>query len=432
MNAVRTDFSGLVLAEGRYEVREEIGQGSMGQVFRAFDARLESEVVIKVPTTTRLTNKEFRRRFMLESRMLTKLTHPSIVRILDVGEHENVPYYVMPCIDGGDLESRLRSKEGRRKRLSPQSLAKWLKGVAAALDFVHSKGYVHRDVKPGNILFDQHGHAYLSDFGLSKVMEEADKHDSSGMTAANAVVGTPNYVAPELVLGEEYDGRADQYSLAITVYEALTGRPPLEGPTPSATMVNQTAKHPKPLNEVVSKVPAALSAAVKKALAKKPEKRFDNCAEFADAVLKSLGAGSSGSGSRPRWVVVKTTKGKNGRIKCPGCGELHKLGQVHAGKRGSCIHCGCKLLIGKQLRELKLIELRETTAEAAAALGGEASAQSGDEMVLGMRVSHKAGMILASVAALIVIIAAVIIGQQAATFDDRSDKEPAYTSREGG
>ncbi|MGE0375392.1 MAG: serine/threonine protein kinase, partial [Planctomycetaceae bacterium] len=372
MSVLQTDLSHLTVADGRYIVRDKLGMGSMGHVFRAFDARLETEVVIKVPTDRRLADPEFHQRFLQESRLLTQLSHPRIVKILDVGEHEGVPFFVMPFIDDGNLLDRMLDEHRKQRALPPASLKDWLRSTAEALDFMHKKGYIHRDVKPANILFDTHGQVYLSDFGLSKILMD-EEHQSSGLTAANAVVGTPNYVAPELVLARKnYDGRADQYSLAVTVYEVLSGKPPFEGGSPTATMVNQTTKHPRLLNEVNPDIPEGLASAVRMATSKRPWRRYDTCTAFADAVLGSLhestGSGidassrSSATGyatvveQRPDFVVAATSKGKNGVIPCPGCGEQLLLKAKYAGQRGSCIHCGGRLLISPGLNELKLLK----------------------------------------------------------------------------
>ncbi len=344
----------------------------MGHVFRAFDSRLETEVVIKVPTDQRLEDPEFHQRFLQESRMLSRLSHSRIIKILDVGEHNGVPYFVMPFLTGGNLQDRFRDASGHARPMSPESLRCWLRGMAEALDFMHAKGFIHRDIKPANILFDDQGHASLSDFGLSK-LTAGPSDEANGMTAPNAVVGTPNYVAPELVLAREtYDGGVDQYSLAVTVYEALAGRPPLEGGSPMATMVNQTTKHAKPLHEVNPQVPLALSSAVRQAMSKRPWKRFGSCIAFADAVLVSLegavdvptSASSRSSATtystivteRPRFSIAGTSRGKGGLIDCPRCGEQLVLKPRYAGQRGSCVHCAAKLMISADLCELQWIK----------------------------------------------------------------------------
>ncbi|MCA9078056.1 MAG: serine/threonine protein kinase [Planctomycetaceae bacterium] len=430
MSTLQTDFSNHILADGRYTVSDRLGTGSMGHVFRAFDTRLATEVVIKVPTDKRLNDPEFHERFLQESRLLTQLNHPRIVKILDVGEHDGVPYFVMPFIDGGNLLDRLRKDEGEQRKLSPKSIAGWLRGIAEALDSMHKKGFIHRDVKPANILFDAHDHAYLADFGLSKLLEDNDAANN-GLTAANAVVGTPNYVAPELVLArKDYDGKVDQYSLAVTVYEALSGRPPFEGGSPAATMVNQTTKHPKPLNEVSDEVSEGLASAVRMAMSKRPWRRYDSCTAFADAVIACMNddvelSDSSRSSStgystviekKPDYVVAGVSKGKDGKIDCPGCGEQLVLKAKYAGQRGACVHCGGKLLISPGLNELKLLKPVELADSDVAQRETLSSASSTCEIILGnehlgVRFSSRRGMWLTIAGAILLLVLAALIGR---------------------
>ncbi len=461
---LQTDFSNLVVADGRYTVRDKFGSGSMGHVFRAFDTRLKTDVVIKVPTDKRLADPEFHERFLLESRLLTQLSHPRIVKILDVGEHEGVPFFVMPYIDAGNLLDRMQGEDGKQQAMPPESLSAWLHATAEALDFMHKKGYIHRDVKPANILFDAHGEVYLSDFGLSKILLD-EGHESSGLTAANAVVGTPNYVAPELVLARKnYDGRADQYSLAITVYEVLTGKPPLEGGSPTATMVNQTTKHPKALNDVNPDIPESLASAVRMAMSKRPWRRYETCTAFADAVLSGLreGAGSGAAASshssatgyetvveqRPEFVVAGTSRGKNGVIPCPACGEELLLKAKYAGLRGKCVHCGGRLQISPGLNELHYLKPLEDGApveeeppviSGQAASGQESSASA--EMcagyeVAGLRFTSRLHMMLTLAALLLLLLAAMFVGRQSADWgraaQSRAEQRHAEQSRPDG
>src|SRR5207244_11578326 len=139
------------------------------------------------------------------------------VIIFDVGKHEWPPFCAMEFVSGGSLRDRQKvGADGNRLPLSPQDLTRWLEPVAEALDFIHKQQYIHRDVKPDNILFDAHNNAYLSDFGVAKtVAEHAQKKQTTVMTGAGLVLGTPPYMAPELLMGESFDGRVDQYALAI-------------------------------------------------------------------------------------------------------------------------------------------------------------------------------------------------------------------------
>ena len=202
----------------------------MGFVYRAQDANLNTPVVIKVPRRAMLDDPQFVERFEREIRSLVTLSHPHIVKITEVGQHEGIPFAVMQFLAGGDLEGRRpQDKAGRPRAVSPAALSGWLPEVAGALDFVHSKGLVHRDVKPRNVLFDTDGHAYLSDFGVAKVIRDAESGgDAASMTGTGMIVGTPEYMAPELVMGQEITGRVDQYALAVTVYELLAGRRPFQ------------------------------------------------------------------------------------------------------------------------------------------------------------------------------------------------------------
>lgn len=348
------DLTGTTIGGGRYQVSSKLGEGSMGLVYRAYDNRLETEVVIKIPTSATLSDPEFAERFNREIRSLVKLSHPHIVGILDVGDHSGVPFVVMQFLSGGSLRDRIVDDHGHQRPQTLDSLQTWVMSIAKALDFIHDQQFLHRDVKPANILFDQHGNAFLSDFGLAKALQTADeqtpKRDVS-LTAAGFLVGTPNYVAPELIMGHAHDGRLDQYSLAMTVYEALAGCVPVEGPTASATMVNQTSMKIPPVTQYVTTVPESVSDAILRGLSKNQKKRFDNCVQFAEAVLNALpGAAKPAPGAS---TSGKVSRGSDGRIPCPQCGKVLPLKPQFAGKRARCAGCMSLLLIGNDLRTLK-------------------------------------------------------------------------------
>jgi len=289
MSANPSEWLELNLSRGRYRITSRLGEGGMGFVYKANDGNLDTPVVIKVPRRAMLDDPQFVERFQREIRSLVTLSHPHIVKIIDVGQHEGIPFAVMQYLDGGDLEGRRnRAADGRPMAESASALYGWLPEVASALDFVHRKGYVHRDVKPGNVLFDAEGHAYLGDFGVAKVVRDAESGVGAGhLTSTGTFVGTPEYTAPELAMGEEITGRVDQYALAVTVYELVAGHPPFRGQSSSATLVEQVTKPVPALDTVQLSDPAALSSAVLRALSKKPGDRYATCAEFADAVLSA-------------------------------------------------------------------------------------------------------------------------------------------------
>lgn len=414
---------GQIIGDGRYDLRELLGGGSMGYVYRAFDRRLETDVVVKIPRRHKLENPDSLRRFRQESKFLVKLNHPHVVSILDVGEHDGAPYFVMPFISGGSLRTRQKNELGVQKPLKPASLRSWLREIAKALDYIHSQGCVHRDVKPDNILFDDHGHAFLGDFGLSKIVRASESDDPS-QTAAGAIVGTPLFTAPELVLGEPFDGRADQYSLALTVYDTLGGTNPMEGPNSSATLVNQTAMELPLLTELNPTVSPALSRIVRQGLAKWPDERFASCVAFAEAVLALIPANNSSQSSatnsrtknsarhssasnavtdtsissrkpagataaqKMRYVVTARTPIVKAKCNCPGCARDLILQPAFAGKKATCQTCKCRLLISTDFSELRKLELAPIGEEVAPAPRGIGSAASKDEfdLVLGQKV----------------------------------------------
>lgn len=278
---------GRVIGSGRYEIRSVLGKGGMGIVFLALDKSLDTEVVVKVPRQHMLEIPEFVERFQREIRSLVKLSHPRVVKIHDVGIEGQLPYCVMQYLSGGSLEDkRTLNAEGMPLPMDPSAMLGWLPHVAEALDFVHQQGYIHRDIKPGNILFDSHQNAYLSDFGVAKVLAGGPK--LQGSTQTGAVLGTAEYLAPELALGKEVDGRADQYALGITLYELLAGRKPFEGTTLATVLLQQASEEPPSLQELRPDLPQEIVGIVHRVLEKKPEQRFASCAELANAFCSAV------------------------------------------------------------------------------------------------------------------------------------------------
>lgn len=281
------DGSGRNLDE-RYRVERLLGRGGMGSAFLALDAKVGRRVVVKAPHEELLTDPEFRERFGREIRSLLDLEHPHVVRVIDVGDADGVPYVVLPYLGGGTLRDRMTRSGGT---LTVREVVEWLSPVAQALDFLHGRGWLHRDVKPDNVLFDEAGHAFLADFGIVKAAGAV----SSSLTRTGPTPGSPKYMAPEAALDRELGPPYDQYALAVVVYECLAGRGPFNAEGRMADALAKASQEPTPLGAVAPQVSSALAAAVMTALARDPARRHTSCAAFAqalqEATVRSVQAG---------------------------------------------------------------------------------------------------------------------------------------------
>jgi serine/threonine-protein kinase len=344
MNTTAATWVGRDVAGGRYRVTAALGEGGMGAVFQAQDRHLQCDVVIKVPHPHLLGNSDFGPRFHREVRALVRLAHVNIVRVLDVGEQDGLPFAVLQFLGGGSLRDRPAPAAGRRDEL--RTYLTWLPAVADALDFIHRQGYVHRDVKPENILFDTHGHVFLSDFGIAKALT-ADAHDApkTFMTAAGFVIGTPQYMAPELLQGRAYDGKVDQFALAATVYELLCRRVPYPGTTPVAVAMQQAQAPPAP-HALVPALSPSLAPALLRGLASDPAQRYTDCKELAQAIMESLGGGSvTPPGPAEAAPPAPPPPETEVRYPCPTCGTVFLLPPQPAGKRLRCRQCSTEFTV---------------------------------------------------------------------------------------
>ncbi len=317
------DWIGRALEDGRYQVTAKIGSGGMGLVYRARDTKLDTTVVVKALRRSLMEDTAAAVRFRREIRALVQLAHPHIVSVQDVGEHDGLPFLVMQYLPGGSLHDRMRAPDGRAVPVPASRLHGWLPDVADALDSMHRQGYLHRDVKPHNILFDADGKAYLSDFGLVRALDGINP--SGGLTNTGQLLGTLHYLAPEICQEKAYDGRVDQYALAATTYHYLCGRPPFEGPV-AVLLTCHLTKPPPPLREFVPGLPEAVERAVLRGLEKSPDDRFPDCVSFAAAVL----AGAPPEGADGGSVT---------RVQCPACKRTLRLRGGAAGKRAKCPAC---------------------------------------------------------------------------------------------
>jgi serine/threonine protein kinase len=283
------------LIGGRYRVLGQLGEGGMGVVYRAIDVTLNTKVVLKVPLLAIAKDPKFVHRFKQELRSLVTLSHPAIVRLLDIGEEEGIPYAVMPYLPGGDLNSaRPKDANGNYLPVPPRILEGWLIPVAKALDFVHRKGIIHRDIKPANILFDGERNPFITDFGIAKLLSTVSNDaGSKNKTQTGVVLGTPDYTAPELIMGKAPSPQSDVFSLAITVYELVTGKVPYSDLTPAAVLVKQATEMPPSPSRFNPKLSSAICQAILAGLRKEPSERPASCLQFAQAVVEAARIGPS-------------------------------------------------------------------------------------------------------------------------------------------
>jgi serine/threonine protein kinase len=265
---------------GRYHILEQLGEGGMATVYKAYDTRLERDVAVKVIRVDQFAPaglEHILKRFEREAKALAKLTHPNIVHINDYGEHNSIPYLVMDYLPGGTLKQRLG------KPIPWQEAARLLTPVAEALGYAHENGVIHRDVKPSNILLTAKGQPMLTDFGIAKMLES---EETQALTVTGVGMGTPEYMAPEQANARLADQRADIYSLGVVFYELVTGRKPFIADTPLAVLIKQTSEPlPRP-KQFVPELPEMVEKVLFKALAKKPEDRYQSMGEFETALAQ--------------------------------------------------------------------------------------------------------------------------------------------------
>lgn len=259
---------------GRYKIKYELGRGGMATVYRAEDPRFEREVAVKILPREFLHDSTFRDRFEREAKTIATLEHSAIVPVYDYGEDEGLLYLVMRLMPGGSLARRVEAKS-----LTLGEAAKVLRRVGAALDEAHKRGLIHRDLKPGNILFDQYDDAYLSDFGIVKLMEAGASLTGTG------IVGTPAYMSPEQARGERaIDGRSDVYSLGVILFEMLTGQEPYDADTPMGIAIKHILDPIPDIRALNPDLPDDVEQVITCAMAKDPDDRFETASELAEAV----------------------------------------------------------------------------------------------------------------------------------------------------
>jgi tRNA A-37 threonylcarbamoyl transferase component Bud32 len=262
---------------GPYRLIERIGRGGMANVYVAETIGGHARVAIKVLTALVSENDQFVQRFRQEARVVAKLSHPNIIPVIDYGEVDGKAYLVMPYHPLGSLSDLLA-----RGSIPPEQGGRIVAQVSSALQFAHEQGVIHRDVKPSNVLLDDQGNAWLSDFGLAYM------HDASLSLTGSAMLGTPAYVSPEQARGIKASARSDQYSLGIVLFEMATGQLPFDAETPMGVLVKHM-QTPIPLpRSIRGTVPVHIERVILKATAKDPEDRFGSVAEMNAAFQAAL------------------------------------------------------------------------------------------------------------------------------------------------
>src|SRR6266699_3372916 len=278
MDPVRDAVAAVTAALGeRYAIDRELGRGGMATVYVAQDRRHGREVAVKVlrPDVAAAIGAE---RFLREITIAARLTHPNVLPLIDSGQAAGSLYYVMPYVRGESLRQRL-AREGPLPLRDALRIAHEL---GAGLDYAHREGFIHRDVKPENVLLAD-GHAVIADFGIARAI--CQSCDGDNVTEVGLTIGTPEYMSPEQAAGDrDLDGRSDVYSLACVIYETLAGEPPFGGASARAVMAKHLSEPPPPLRARRPDAPAAVEQALARALGKDPADRFASVAEFVAAL----------------------------------------------------------------------------------------------------------------------------------------------------
>ena len=279
----------------RYRIIKRLGGGGMATVYRAEQMPLGREVVVKVLHSHLSRDPEMAERFRREAEAAAQLVHPFICPLLDFGRSGETVYIVMPYLGGGSLADRVQ----KERAVSPTLVAAAAAQVAVGLDHAHRRGVVHRDVKPDNILFDDDGNAFITDFGI------ATAHFHGRLTASGRAMGTPHYMSPEQAMGKLVDGRSDLYALGVVMYEALLGFPPFDGADAFSVGYKHVHEKPVDLAEVDSRLPTALVQIVMRCLAKPVDERYARGDALADALLDYLATSEDATAPRRSAALAR-------------------------------------------------------------------------------------------------------------------------------
>jgi len=262
----------------KYTLLAEIGSGGFSTVYKAHDPSLDRNVALKVLLPHLTRDASVLERFRQEARQAARLKHPNIVTIYEVGEADGRFYIAMEYLDGQPLSQLIESAGS----LPPLRAVAIVRQVGAAMDYAHTEGLIHRDVKPSNIVVGKDDQATLTDFGLVKYA------GGGGVTTTGVVLGTPEYMSPEQVLGQEVDARTDLYTLGVVIYQMLTGRVPFEGTTPFAVQKGHTEMLPPDPRQLNPALGEHIAEVLLKSLAKRPDERYQSGADFTSALVEAV------------------------------------------------------------------------------------------------------------------------------------------------
>ncbi|MCX7377063.1 MAG: protein kinase [Alphaproteobacteria bacterium] len=279
---------------GKYEISGILGKGAMGTVYDAHDPVIDRRVAIKtlaLPDATDTEAQQELARFKREAQAAGRLTHPNIIGVFDYGETAKLAYIVMEYVDGPSLKSLLDKNE----RFPPTETVRIIEELLTGLQFSHDRGVVHRDIKPGNVMLTRDGQVKIADFGIARM-------ESSSMTQAGTIMGTPAYMSPEQFMGQTVDSRSDIYSVGVLLYQMLTGERPFEGSMTAIMhkVLNVSPPHPSELSVTA---PETLDSVVARAMAKRPSQRYASANEFA----RSLRAAFQGHVLAPEIIDTEAT-----------------------------------------------------------------------------------------------------------------------------
>jgi len=277
---------GTVLS-GRYRLEAKLGSGGMSTVYLARDRTLDRPVAVKVMHREMSEQADQLERFRQEARAVAKLSHPNVVAVIDAGEDGGHPYIVFEYVEGETLKQRI----ARDGALDPQEAIAYAIEIARGLSVAHGRNMVHRDIKPQNVLIDAEGRAKLTDFGISRQLEQ------DGMTATGRVLGTTDYVAPEQAMGRKVDPRSDVYSLGVVLYEMLVGQVPFSADSQVGVAMKHVNEELPDVQRRRPEISAAVALVVERATAKSPEQRYQRVGEMVDDLSTALEVEAARAGS---------------------------------------------------------------------------------------------------------------------------------------